>query len=145
MHPKAPSAGDIIDARCSKCKAVTNHTLIALVGATPVKVQCNTCGGQHNYRAPVIPKTARVASAATKARKPRSPKKDPQAEARLEWEQKASGFDPGKAVPYAMDSRFKVGQQVNHPTFGPGLVKNLSGSRKVEILFKEGVKVLRCR
>ena len=39
---KQLTAGDFIEARCTRCKAVTNHTIIALVGTVPVRVRCNT-------------------------------------------------------------------------------------------------------
>ena len=55
MKSPTPSVGDIIDARCTKCLKVTNHVVVAMIGATPAKVQCNTCSGLHRYRNPAPP------------------------------------------------------------------------------------------
>ena len=48
------------------------------------------------------------------------------------------------ALTYDMQARYKVGSLVKHPKFGLGVVKQLLGANKVEILFEEGVKLLRC-
>jgi hypothetical protein len=48
-----------------------------------------------------------------------------------------SGFKP-----YATTGRFGVGDLVNHPKFGNGIVTKVLESSKVEILFAEGSRVL---
>ncbi len=52
--------------------------------------------------------------------------------------------DASAAIGYDMQSRYKVGNLVQHPKFGLGLVKGLIVPNKVEILFEEGLKLLRC-
>jgi len=42
--------GDIIDDHCIKCRRVTNHAIVSLVGAEPAKVRCRTCYHDHDYR-----------------------------------------------------------------------------------------------
>jgi len=42
--------GDIIDDYCSRCGRLTGHSVAALLGADVKKVQCRTCGWDHNYR-----------------------------------------------------------------------------------------------
>ena len=144
MTSKAISPGDIIDARCSKCKAITNHTLIALVGDVPAKVQCNTCGGTHKYRMPAE-KTAQAKPVKEKvARKPRVSKTDPLTAAKIEWETSICEFDPQQATSYSMDIVLKPGMLIEHKAFGLGIVKATPGAKKAEILFKEGLKLLRC-
>jgi len=44
--------GDEIDGRCTKCKEVTTHTVIAMVEDEIKKVQCLTCDGVHKYYPP---------------------------------------------------------------------------------------------
>ena len=51
---------------------------------------------------------------------------------------------PPAAIAYDMQARYKVGNLVKHPKFGLGVVKTLIGVNKVEILFEEGLKLLRC-
>lgn len=42
--------GDIIDDHCTKCRLLTNHSIMAIVNGEPAKVQCRTCYHEHNYR-----------------------------------------------------------------------------------------------
>ena len=42
--------GDIIDDYCSRCRLLTNHSVVALVGEQVIKVQCRTCNHQHDYK-----------------------------------------------------------------------------------------------
>src|SRR3954468_6362493 len=44
-------AGGEVDSWCTKCKLFLNHRVIAMVGGTPVRVECKTCGSHHNFRA----------------------------------------------------------------------------------------------
>ena len=42
--------GDVIDDYCSRCRLLTNHSIVSLVNGEPVKVHCRTCFFEHNYR-----------------------------------------------------------------------------------------------
>ena len=42
--------GDIIDDHCSRCRLLTNHSVVALVKGEPAKVCCRTCYYEHKYR-----------------------------------------------------------------------------------------------
>ncbi|MBI3665699.1 MAG: hypothetical protein HY236_05640 [Acidobacteria bacterium] len=42
--------GDVIDDWCSRCRLLTNHSIVSLVNGEPVKVHCRTCFFEHNYR-----------------------------------------------------------------------------------------------
>ena len=42
--------GDIIDDYCSKCKLITNHSVVSIVDGVAAKVQCRTCYNEHKYR-----------------------------------------------------------------------------------------------
>lgn len=42
--------GDIVDDHCSKCRLLTNHSVVALVNRNPAKVRCRTCDYEHKYR-----------------------------------------------------------------------------------------------
>ena len=149
MPGKKRSAGDYIDARCTKCRVITNHTIIAMVGEQVVRVQCNTCGGAHNYHAPKAERPA----GEVKSRAAASPKAPKEAKSALskavlleqaQWQDVSRDADPASAVPYRMDASFKVNNWVSHPTFGFGLVLAVTGN-KVEILFQDGKKLLRCQ
>ena len=42
--------GDIIDDFCVKCRRLTNHAIVSLVGNEAAKVRCRTCYHDHDYR-----------------------------------------------------------------------------------------------
>lgn len=42
--------GDDVDDYCIKCKRLTNHSIIALMGDEPAKVRCRTCYNEGPYR-----------------------------------------------------------------------------------------------
>ncbi len=41
--------GDIIDDYCSRCKLLTNHSIVSILNEEPAKVYCRTCFFEHNY------------------------------------------------------------------------------------------------
>jgi hypothetical protein len=42
--------GDVIDDFCVKCRRLTNHSIVSLVGNEAAKVRCRTCYHDHDYR-----------------------------------------------------------------------------------------------
>jgi hypothetical protein len=42
--------GDVIDDFCVKCKRLTNHAVVSIVGDQAAKVRCRTCYHDHDYR-----------------------------------------------------------------------------------------------
>lgn len=49
--------GDVIDDYCVKCRRLTNHSIVSLVGAAAAKVRCRTCYSDHDYRNEQAPPT----------------------------------------------------------------------------------------
>lgn len=49
--------GDIIDDFCVKCRRLTNHAIVSLVGNEAAKVRCRTCYHDHDYRHEQAPPT----------------------------------------------------------------------------------------
>jgi hypothetical protein len=47
--------GDEIDDYCSRCRMVTNHAIVSMVGGRPAKVRCRTCYHEHDYKHAQIP------------------------------------------------------------------------------------------
>ena len=104
-----------------------------MVGDLPVKVQCNTCGGQHRYRPqskPKAPVTKRVQTT-------RSVKQN-------EWQELKEKTAGQAAITYSMTTSFKAGDIMEHSMFGTGFVRTYFNPGKVEVLFADGVKKLRC-
>jgi hypothetical protein len=42
--------GDILDDYCSRCRLLTDHSVVAMVGEQVRKVRCRTCHYEHHYR-----------------------------------------------------------------------------------------------
>jgi hypothetical protein len=47
--------GDVLDDYCVKCRRLTNHSIVSLIGAKEAKVRCRTCYSDHDYRNEQIP------------------------------------------------------------------------------------------
>lgn len=141
---RVKSAGDIVETNCTKCKALMNHTIVAMVGELIVKVECNTCRSTHKYhppketKAPAAPRASRGTTAVPR------PKKNPAAEAAAEWEALQATIDPDRAVPYDMNAPCRAKSLISHPLFGLGIVQKITSPNKMEVLFKDGRKLLRC-
>jgi hypothetical protein len=133
MKNSAPAVGDIIDARCTKCQKVTNHVVVAMIDIKPVSVQCNTCSGTHRYRSPEPVRKV-----------PRRTSDSPTVKAD-EWTQLQTAVSTEIAKDYDMDRYYRVGTVIKHPNFGLGLVQRIIGNRKIEILFEDGKKTMRCK
>ena len=137
MSDKQPVAGDHVTAKCTKCKDTTNHTIVAIADDKIAKVECNTCGGVHKYRKPAVKKTpAKRKKTATKAVKINK--------IETEWEELLNNADPASATPYSMQMSIKDGGLIQHPSFGLGRVINIIRPNKMEVYFRDGVKLLRC-
>ena len=139
------SAGSVVESRCTRCRAVLNHTIVAMVGEQIVRVECNTCHSVHNHH-PVKPAKAPATAKAPQRKAttaPRAAKADPAAAAAAEWEALLSGMDPAQAMPYAMDGTYRVKTLLSHPQFGLGVVQ-LVQQGKIDVLFRDGKRLLRC-
>lgn len=55
MFPSEHRLGDNVDDFCVKCKRLTNHSIVSLVGTTPAKVRCCTCYSDHNFLNEIAP------------------------------------------------------------------------------------------
>jgi len=133
--PTAPRVGGDIDAACTKCKMTLGHTILAMVGSKPARVRCNTCQGEHKYKAPPSPGAEpKVAKAKGKA-KARG-KTDV-----TSWEALMQGKDLARARRYGTKERFSEGEVLQHATFGMGIVREVRID-KLTVVFNTGTKTL---
>ena len=145
MLIKQLSAGSIVESQCTRCRQIMNHTIVAMVGEKIVRVECNTCHGTHAYHPVKVPKAPIAArDGQRKVAEPRKTKADPEAAARAEWAALKAGMDPAKAIPYDMNRKFCVNNLVSHPNFGLGIVQAVIPPNKMDVLFQDGKKRLRC-
>lgn len=135
-------AGTEIDAYCTRCRMDLTHRIIAVVGSKPVKVECRTCYGTHNYRAPktsAVPaeKTVRAVGASNVPRPAPKPRRsDPE-------EHVTVTPPPGARIhSYRMTEKFDKDQWVTHKVFGTGLVTSVLADDKIEVRFDGAARVL---
>ncbi len=142
--PNSIRTGGEIDAYCGKCELNLAHTIIAMVGPKVVRVKCNTCGSDHQYRGeqPLVKAVSFAApkksSSGASAGKPKAVKAPVVV---VSWDEQFRGKDLTKAKKYSPRETFAVDDVVDHPTFGLGLVRAVRGD-KIEVGFKQEDKVL---
>lgn len=127
--------GGEIDAWCTKCKLHLTHTIVAMVDGVPRRITCKTCGGQHNYR-PDPPERDPI-----KTKGP-SRKRGTRDAHHGEYLAKLEASDPSLARKYSLQGTFAKDELVDHPRFGTGIVLSVPSAGRVEILFKDGVRLL---
>lgn len=134
MQSATLSTGDPIEARCTKCRKNTDHIVVTMGEEGPVKVQCTSCNREHKYRPP------------TAAKKPAARRiVDPKAAERKEWQDLRSSMHEADAVDYSMTASYKAQALLKHPVFGLGVVERVIGPQKIEVLFEDGRKIMRCK
>lgn len=126
--------GADVEALCSKCGDVW-HVVVAKVGQQIVKVQCKQCSGYHRYRSPHnAPVEKKLPAAIRPPREPKAPVE--------RFEKPAVAADLTKPTrSYRASEQFEVGERLDHPTFGQGVVE-ISEPGKVTVFFSVGRRVL---
>jgi hypothetical protein len=142
------SVGGEVDSWCGKCKEITTHNIVAMVGEHAKQVICQVCNSRHDYRTePPARHRNAVARAATGApavevtaarrMEDRELQKRQEAKRQLQKEL-AEAVDPRTFDPKA---RYKAGEIIVHPEHGRGKIENvLRGSMLVRFL--EGLRPL---
>lgn len=124
---------------CTSCKMDLNHVIVALKGDRIAKVQCLTCKKEHAYR---IPKGATQPSAPKAPRQRKASSEDAAHSVEAEWEKLMASHRDHPLKPYSMKTLFELGDKLDHPTFGEGIVGKLIYPNKLEVIFRNDVKVL---
>lgn len=121
--------GGEVDAFCTRCRLTLAHTVLAMVGSKLARVRCNTCGGDHAFRGePGV--------------RPSSTPRAPRAErVVVGFEQLLGEKDLSQARRYSPRETFAVGEVLDHPSFGLGIVQAVRGD-KVDVSFKASGKTL---
>ena len=133
------SAGHDIDTYCSPCKLELAHVIVAVSAGQPVRVLCKTCNSEHAFRKPKRKTTGVTKRAASKKSTTSAPQGPLSTEA---YHQLLSGRDLSRSRRYTIKETFEVDDVVDHKKFGIGLVTKMLGDQKIEVTFREGVKIL---
>jgi hypothetical protein len=129
--------GSDVEALCAKCGDVW-HVVVAKVGERIDQVQSKQCSGYHRYKSPHgAPAAAKLPSNKRPPKEPKEPRTPVE-----RFEKPAVAADLSKpARPYRASEKFEVGDRVDHPNFGQGVVE-ISEPGKVTIFFATGRRVL---
>ena len=135
------SVGGSIRSQCTKCKTATRHIIVSVVGGEAAKVQCTVCQGFHNYREPGAAGSQPPGEASGKGRPAK--RRTTIATIEEEWLARMKGRDPKQAVPYGQGKAVHAGDLIEHPSFGFGLVRKVIPPSKIEVHFRDGIRLLR--
>jgi hypothetical protein len=105
------------------------HTIEAMVGEKPVRVQCNTCRAQHAYKASEPGKSSGNGTRTSRAPGNR-------------YKSLLKDSDSAPAKKYSPKDRYAPGDVLDHVSFGRGVTTAVKGENKIEVLFESGSKVL---
>ncbi len=132
---------------------------MAMVGGSIVKVECRACGSVHKYRpagaslparaeAPVrrgrdgtiiTPPRPAPRSAASKQPKPARP-----SVLYEQWQTVLRRRELETPLPYSLTASFSETSLVEHPVFGLGQVLSIIPPDKMDVLFEDGIRRLKC-
>ncbi len=143
------AVGKDVEASCRKCGEVW-HVIVTMAAGVITKVQCKECGGNHKYKPPAGEE--RVDAVAAK-KKPTTVRKTAKRKATKKGASKlapgqlpdAPLVDPDLSRPvrdYDVGEVFELGDRVDHPRFGHGVVEKITGPGKISIFFESGRKTL---
>lgn len=134
------AVGQEIICFCSSCKLDLRHVIVAHKSGNsgPIsKVRCNTCKKIHAYRGKPADKSA------TLTKKQVAVREKPQViPLEVEWREQLRSNENKPSIKYAPTNEFKVGDVIDHPTFGCGIVRAMKDSNKFEVLFQRDIKTL---
>jgi hypothetical protein len=61
MQQRQLRLGDILDDYCPRERRVTNHAVVAMIGADVKQTRCTTCDAEHEYKHAKVPRQRRKA------------------------------------------------------------------------------------
>jgi hypothetical protein len=119
-----------------------NHIIVAMKGDRIAKVQCLTCKKEHVYRAPKGAAEPQPKATARSKKAADAGDEEMNHSIEVEWEKLMAAHREVPVKSYTMKGQFNLGDKLNHPTFGDGIVGKLIYPNKLEVIFRTDVKVL---
>ena len=151
------SAGTDVDIWCTKCKANTVGTVVAMVNGAIAQVTCKICGsGPKKYRPAKGKKavgaakpagrrsrsTSRSSTGRRRTTAPRVASTPMSKEANLALWQTRRDAETREPFRYDVRATYATGDAIKHPKWGLGFVEQVRGEERIEVLFEEGRKLL---
>lgn len=144
MNTNTLSVGKEVLSVCNKCKLILAHIVLSLKDhKTADKVQCKTCKGTHTYKDPSQQSKTKSKLSVKKivshhGKNSKSHNNIPIGDMWL----KAINNSTAPQKDYATNAKFILGDIINHPSFGQGVVEKLIDQNKIEVLFKDNYRTL---
>jgi len=129
------SEGEFMKAWCPRCNLKLDHTIIAIVNNLPKKIKCNTCDEYHNLS------TKQSGESQLKSKNTTSKLKSKEAMYE-KYLYRLTGGNPAIFIKYNIKGNFEKDQIIDHLKFGIGIVLSVIQINKIEILFKDGPRLL---
>ena len=137
--------GGDVEAWCSPCGTLTEHSIVAMVGDDPKQVVCQACNARHGYRiaparkgaAEAEPVQSRVVTGAEREAQKRADQKAAELRALANEVAEATEvrlFDP--------KARYRAGEIISHPEFGRGKIETVLRSSLLVRFSVGGLKSL---
>ena len=139
--------GGEVDSYCTRCKLTLAHTVLAIWASQIKRVRCNTCMGEHAYRS-AGGSSSTSSAGRTSAAAPRAARASTPAPSRAEKAAAASyseliaGKNRARARRYSLNDKYEVGEVIEHPTFGVGVVAAKRGLDKIDVAFPATARTL---
>jgi hypothetical protein len=142
---KSVSVGDEIDSRCTRCREVTIHRVVAMVEGRVHLVLCTRCNSQHRYHPPLAVRkktvplpSERQARVLKKLQAARTSARHPL----KEWQDLRELAAAVQPLAYVQSASYREDQALIHPVFGLGFVRSVISPCKMEVVFQYEVKIL---
>lgn len=121
---------------CNKCKLTLAHLIVTMKSDTTIgKVTCKTCKGTHVYKDPSNVK-------ASKTKRGKTVKKTTTSDSISDiWMEKVASSS-SKSQKYSIKMKFELGDIIDHPKFGPGVIDKLIDADKIQVIFRHDIKTL---
>ena len=127
------------DSWCGKCKRILAHTVEAMVGDKPARVNCKTCKSQHSYKPhPLDRSSQRARKRDGSDGQTSQPAKPPS----NRYNSLLRANNTAVAETYSPQNRYEPGDVLEHPTFGRGITTAVKEGTKIKVLFESGSKTL---
>jgi len=132
--------GKEILSNCSRCKLILAHIIVTMKSADlPDKVMCKTCKTTQSYKDPGAKKKKVSIDKVVKSAKAA---KGIKSESVSELWNKAINKATQSPKEYSIKGSFQMGDVLNHPTFGQGVVEKLIDDNKIEVIFQDDFRTL---
>lgn len=126
--------GREIETRCGKCKTETLHTITKVKkDGSIAKVICNACQNEHVYR----DKTAAAKPAAKTGAAKRTTTRR-----KKDYDSLIAEIGEGEVKEYASADDYTEVRAIRHRSFGIGVITKVHNNTRIEVLFKDGAKLL---